>query len=574
MQQVRSWPAGEKPPHCVGSVQGVCKHQSNGAACQVLQILTIHLSLMIPVLHLLAQTSSKEKDKGYSSQQLSSPSSRCCHDILSGVRGVHSANSHVVQPPTGESADLAASRSAGSSRLPHNQFPATVQESATPHQIHEHPSLERCSVVVGRPWCGPYLAACPVVASSPMPGTTLSANHNACVHASPNLHVQAKDEDDEIATSEVQNSSPIVISLAEAIPVTEARKDVLHCSTTSRRPLAVPEVAAMTTFNHPLTTPTDMAATTSRMASTVPELAAMTTLNSSSTTPTNMASTTVKMSMTNYMHDLCVAPGLQAMGACGDAGTRSKNHYAPVADAATLTKLVGCLVEEHKDFILHQRIRMAKDELNKAARNLGDVILEERIPIDLLTKAQTYLGAAAAQMNAQSECCDSYIIWTRFLNAICTEIVNKCVHEPVHDTESQDEDFPDPESSEQVDFEVESDDQFDEFLGRGMNTYTPMPTHVVEQCKAKQAAKAFLTRQDMAQATATAHSPMHAANHLVNYELHSVTDESFVKHVHNSERGFGASCSLNLAVNGAKPPGRDCPVQDTSARRFACKDSQ
>jgi hypothetical protein len=330
------------------------------------------------------------------------------------------------------------------------------------------------------------------------------------------------------------------------------------------------------------------------------------------------------------------------MGACGDVDTRNRNHYAPVADAATLTVLVGRLVEEHKDFILHQRIRMAKDELNKAARNLGDVILEERIPLDLLTKARTYLGAAAAQMNAQSECCDSYIIWTKFMNTICTEIVNKCVHEPVHDIESQNDDFPDHESSEQVDFEVESEDQFDEFLGKGMNTYTPMPTHVVEQSKVKQenvvspfnvtvrttsagggadppnagplcfdrklaeapsshtllttrnmsppptrlpissgeqfkekqAAMSSLTWQELARVAATAQIPLHAANYIGECELHSLSEDNFIKHVHTSECGLGASVSPNLAVDGAKPPGRDCPMRCTSVSSFACKDPQ
>jgi hypothetical protein len=145
---------------------------------------------------------------------------------------------------------------------------------------------------------------------------------------------------------------------------------------------------------------------------------------------------------------LCVAPGLQALGACGDVGT-------------TLAKLVGSLVVDHEEYIQHQKNRMAKVELNQAARNLGSVILEDRIPEDLLAKARAYLDAAAAQMNEQSECCDSYIIWTRFMNSICTEIVNKCVHEPVHDTESHNDDYADLESSED-----DSDDEFVERLGR------------------------------------------------------------------------------------------------------------
>jgi len=78
-------------------------------------------------------------------------------------------------------------------------------------------------------------------------------------------------------------------------------------------------------------------------------------------------------------------------------------------------------------------------------------------------------------MREPSECCDSHIIITKLLNAVCTEITDECTNsntlaksrtnEPSHEPYDQSDRFADIATSERID----PNDNFDEFYTRGMN---------------------------------------------------------------------------------------------------------
>jgi hypothetical protein len=147
----------------------------------------------------------------------------------------------------------------------------------------------------------------------------------------------------------------------------------------------------------------------------------------------------------------------------------------PDASFEALQKAVSELMRTNREFITKEKNKMAKAELDKAAVALGDVIVANSVPLPLLAKAQTFLHVAVAPESESSEACDKFIIITKLVNAMCTEIVQECMKsncetnlpttQPVHEPEDQSDLFGDFETSELLDLQNE----LDELHARGVS---------------------------------------------------------------------------------------------------------
>ena len=142
--------------------------------------------------------------------------------------------------------------------------------------------------------------------------------------------------------------------------------------------------------------------------------------------------------------------------------------------------VVNELMRSNREFIERERARLAKEELDRAAVALGDVVVNHDISMRLHAKARTYLHAASAQTvesNELSESSDKCIVITKLLNAVCTEIAQECMYanrysnppttEPVHEPDCHNDQadlFASFETSKRAEF----DEEFDKFHSKCM----------------------------------------------------------------------------------------------------------